>query len=238
MAITIYWSKLRISKELLDFNFLLSKPVPLIKNIPKEIKDSTYIKCPAFQHLAKNTFTLNFGTNYKISYQLNSDPPYVATDDYSQKYYEILVNDSIWQDNFFGMSSRFVFFSEQPVLLEQMHPYIHKNNIDGVHLNGSFDISNWFRPLDFTYYLNSPSGTININYEDIGCYIRFHTNEKIIFKEFNDSEKINDYVTRCTDLKASTQARNKVFGFNKIYNLFNENNMKKQIIKEIKNNLI
>ena len=49
----------------------------------------------------------------------------------------------------------FIFFSEENVNLEILPPYLHKTELQnhGVISTGEFNISRWFRPINFEFLL-------------------------------------------------------------------------------------
>ena len=70
-------------------------------------------------------------------------------------------------------------------------------------------------------------------FHDIFQYIKFDTKEKIIFKQFRVNEKINEYFLDIINAKSSRINKPRIL--KSYYSMFNH---KKNIIKEIKNNLI
>jgi hypothetical protein len=98
---------------------------------------------------------------------------------------------------------------------------------------GSFDIGKWFRATEFSFYLRNNIDKFNIVQDEVYQYIKFHTDDKIIFKQFMINEKIKKYLSDVDFSKEYRKATNK--SLQEYYFMLKH---KKHIIKEIKNNLI
>jgi hypothetical protein len=98
---------------------------------------------------------------------------------------------------------------------------------------GSFDIGKWFRPLEFAFYLKDEFDEFKVNYDDVMYYIKFNTNEKIVFKQFIPNEQLNFYMNGCMNTTRYIEGEYKTLN-----NFYKKFTYKKKVLKEIKRNLI
>lgn len=136
----------------------------------------------------------------------------------------------------FDLSYCYLFFTEEDLVLSVLPPIFHKNTISesAVLTSGSYNIGKWFRPIHPSFHLWENIKNIDIRENDPIMYFQFRTNEKIEFIEFEVTDKIWQYSRAC-----SVHARLKPFrSLADRYLDFSSSGFKKQILKEIKNNLI
>jgi hypothetical protein len=119
--------------------------------------------------------------------------------------------------------------------MSAINPYMEQNVITErcITIPGTFNIGKWFRSIEFAFFLKKDFDTFEIKEEDIYQYIKFHTDEKIIFKQFKTTETIFNYLEDTNNAKASRLLKPR--SLNDYYVFFSN---KKNIIKEIKKNLI
>ena len=130
----------------------------------------------------------------------------------------------------------YIFFSETPVNLTQMHPYLHHNTFteNGNGLLGEYDCGQWLRPLMAPYILDPKKQEYNYNIKrgDIYSYIRFNTEEKVELVNFEPTERINDIINECLNLKVSSNKS--TFSLKYSYKQFMMYRRKQAILQEIK----
>ena len=231
MSIIVYWA---CTEE----EWLRAKePEPIYKKFLKNLEDkSTTIElCPSIKDYMKNTFSLKSLYEYHFKTIDNEDG--VFSDLYDQKFFNKHVIVRSAKEKLFSFSQKFIFFTEENSLKMSaaMFPFLEDNEITNrcIPIPGTFDIGRWFRPIEFAFYLKNSYNRFEIKEEDIFQYIKFYTEEKIIFKQFYVNEKIIKY--------AGDGSKAKDYRINKARQLQNYYSMlkhKKNIIKEIKNNLI
>ena len=231
MAIIVYWSC--IEEEWLR----AKEPQPIYSEFIKNEKDQTTgIKlCPAVKDYTKNTFSLKSIYDYKFETSENKDA--VFSNLYDQNFFDqhVFVRSNL--DKFFTFSQEFIFFTEEKSLQMSagIFPYLEDNNITErcIVIPGQIDIGKWFRPIEFAFYLKSKYKEFKINEKEVYQYIKFNTEDKIIFKQFKANEKIKEYIKDVTNSKNFIKKQHRL-----ITNYYDMLNHKKYIIKEIKNNLI
>ena len=114
-------------------------------------------------------------------------------------------------------------------------PYLENNNItkNCIIIPGTVNIGQWFRATDFVFYLKNNQNKFEIKEEEIYQYVKFNTNEKIIFKQFMINNKIDKYLLDVSSARKFRETKNRQL---KDYYLMLKH--KKYIIKEIKNSLV
>jgi hypothetical protein len=233
MSITIYWS-------LNDESWLRAKtPDPIYKNFVQspENKKNSLILCPATKDYMQNIFSLKSIFSYDFKIDHTQDGNDVTTSMYNQKFFDNHVTVRSKEDKLFSFTQRFCFYTEEKSLLMSagILPFLEDNNITKrcVVIPGTFDIGRWFRRIEFAFYLKKDYDEFKIEEDEIYQYIKFHTNEKIIFKQFRVNSKIQDLIY---DIDYARNFRKEKFRSLEEYYLMLKN--KKHIIKEIKNNLV
>jgi len=97
----------------------------------------------------------------------------------------------------------------------------------------TIDIGKWFRQVEYAFYLKPEHDEFLIEENEIFQYIKFHTKEKIIFKQYEISENIQNFFYAIENSKEFRRVKNRSL---EEYYLMVKN--KKRILKEIKNNLL
>jgi hypothetical protein len=231
MSITIYWA-------FIEDEWLRAKePEPIYKKFLKNVEDknTTIELCPSIREYMKNTFSVK--SIYQYDFEIINDKNEVHSDLYDQKFFNKHVLVRSQKQKLFSFSQQFIFFTEENSLKMSagMFPFLEDNEITKrcIPIPGIFDIGRWFRPIDFAFYLKDNYNKFEIKEDDIFQYIRFYTEEKIIFKQFYVNEKIAKYAAEGANAK--DYRINKTRQLQSYYSMFKH---KKNIIKEIKNNLI
>jgi hypothetical protein len=233
MSITIYWAS--NDREWLR----ATTPELIYKNFSKDIKnqEQNLTLCPATKNYMKNTFSIKSLYNYDFRINDFGKGKELVTDTYDQKFFDEHMQVRSIENKLFSFIQRFVFFTEEKSLLMSagVLPFLEDNNITKrcVVIPGTFDIGKWFRQSDFAFYLKKDYDDFKIEENEIFQYIKFHTDEKIIFKQFRVNEKIQDFLNDIENAKENRKGKIRPL---QEYYLMMKN--KKMIIKEIKNNLL
>jgi hypothetical protein len=231
MSIVVYWACNEIE-------WLRAKePKPIYKNFAKSINDkNTMIElCPSIKDYMKNIFAIN--SLYDYNFEISNDENNVKSSLYDQKFFDrhVMIRSQI--DRLFSFSQNFIFFTEEKSLKMSagISPFLEDNNITKrcITIPGIIDIGKWFRVIDFAFYLKKDYDNFEIKEDEIFQYIKFDTKEKIIFKQFRVNEKISNYLLDIINAKSSRINKSRIL--DSYYSMFNH---KKNIIKEIKNNLV
>jgi hypothetical protein len=213
------------------------KPEPLYKNFIKEAKDKSLEVefCPSIKDYMHNTFSIK--SLYEYSFTLDKNTKQTMSDFYDQNFFDEHVLVRSQEEKCFSFTQKFIFFTEDKSLTMSagIFPFLEDNNITKrcIVIPGTMDIGKWFRRLDFAFYLKNEYDTFKIDENEIFQYIKFDTKEKIEFKQFRVSQKLIDFSKDIEMSKNSRKLKNRIL--DSYYEMFNN---KKQIIKEIKENLI
>jgi hypothetical protein len=233
MSITIYWA-------CNDESWLRAEALePIFKDFSKSIKNqkNKIIMCPATKDYMKNIFSVKsiFAYDFKIENKENVNE--VVTDKYDQKFFDNHVTVRSKEDKLFSFLQRLCFFTEEKSLLISagISPFLEDNNITKrcIVIPGTFDIGKWFRQIEFAFYLKQEFNEFKIEENEIFQYVKFHTKEKIIFKQFKVTPEIQKFFDDTEHAKSSRKLKVRLL---EDYYLMMKH--KKHIIKEIKNNLI
>ena len=231
MSITIYWC-------LNDESWLRAKtPDPIYKNFVKSPKNqkNSLILCPATKDYMQNIFSLK--SIFSYDFKIDQTKGQVIASLYDQGFFENHVIIRSQEDKLFSFTQRFCFYTEEKSLLMSagISPFLEDNNITKrcIVIPGTLDIGRWFRQIEFAFYLKKDYDEFKIEEDEIYQYIKFYTDEKIIFKQFKVNQKIQDFIY---DIDHAKHSRKQKFRSLEEYYLMLKN--KKHIIKEIKNNLV
>jgi hypothetical protein len=112
-------------------------------------------------------------------------------------------------------------------------PHLEDNNVSErcLVIPGQYDIGKWFRSTDMAFHLKKNYDQFKIEKDEVMFYVRFHTKEKINFKQFRFTETLSDYVKDGFKLNFFRSMK-----FLPAYYAAFKN--KKLILKEINENLI
>jgi hypothetical protein len=235
MTITVYWS-------MLESEWMRAKePVPIEKKFyekynfltNKDNPNAFVAGCPATKNYMKNLYGLS--SIYDYSFEILEDEE-VVSKTLNQNFFNnhVILRDC--QNNFYSFAQKYIFFTKEDSLKVEAYlpPFLENNFIsNNCHsIPATFDIGKWFRNLEFPFILNKNINRFNIDAEDIYAYIRFNTDEKIIFKKFIPTDQIIFY---------SNSFNNTVYGkkhTSPLSYFYSLSTFKKKIIKEIEKNLV
>jgi len=232
MAITVYWASLE--KE-----WMLAKEPESVAKIfyEKDMHDTDNVNaqlnyCPSFNTNLKNLYALRSIYNYSFK----TDENQVWSEERDQEFFDLHVNIRDIKRRLFSFKQCFLFFTEEdslPVTFYE-YPYLEDNNITErcMIVAGQFDIGKWFKNTEFAFYLKKDHNEFKIEQDEIFTYLRFHTNEKINFKQFRPTQRITDLVGDGFACNQIWQPLRKLENYYKIFK------NKRLALKEIKENLI
>lgn len=235
MAITVYWTCLE------DEWFRSKEPINIGKRFYDLHRDDhiglgTAIKCPATTSELHNLYGLQSLYDYKINV---NEQKQVSSPMYDQRFYDdhVVVRDR--EKRIYVFSQRHIFFTEEDSLevTMQIPPYFENTSLakDVFSIPGTLDIGKWFRATEHTFYMKDGVNSVDINENDILFYMKFHTKQKIVFKQFMANQQILKYAS---DITGSVDGRAlKTRKLEHYYNMFRPK-YKKFLIDEIKKNLL
>jgi len=209
--------------------------LPLFQTVVKDRNketdpSSSYYKCKSAQELLNNTFILPNTRDLNISF---IDGRMLSSPD--SKYFRarLPVFDSGPAVDY---DCRWLFFSEDDVSIHLTPPYYHNTTASkyGTLLSGEFNISKWFRPIVPTFSLWDNSSSLSISKGDPLAYVKFISDKKVVLREFVETDKIRIIMQECVLLKEKFPN----LPLSESYNKFLLANKHKELIKEIRANLV
>lgn len=228
--IAIYWcADLKIYKPYLN-NLIVNQPQKLKSLLAKsDLANSDYWKCPAFHNELFNVYALPSQIDYKASCKNNN----ISLSNFDPTFFENIFDLSNLKDNIVIVQQPFLFFSESDITIKQIHPYLHQQKYNV--LQGSYNISKWFRPLNISYLVENNEFDISFKNNQILSYIHFNTDKKIKLHQFNFTDKMEEIMRNCANKKFES---NKIQSLLNNYNFFKNNRYNSILLKEIKRNLV
>jgi hypothetical protein len=218
-----------------------TEPTSILKkyySTHKTDNNSEYLRqnsCPAFNSAMKNMYGLH--SIYDYSFKL-MDKKTVGSPMYDDDFFNDHVIVRSLEEKFFSFIQSYIFFSEEPLLMRSyIYPFLENNEVAKrtYSIPGEFDIGQWFRELEFNFYLKDEYDEFVIKDNEIYTYIQFMTNEKINLKRFYISDKMRSYIYDLQQTRFN-KVQNSSLSF--FYNFFNNSGIKKLLLEEIKNNII
>jgi len=191
-----------------------------------------YIQCPAFIQSIKNTYIFRSSVDYSIGWNKNKN--YIYSTAGGQKEFDRLI---IVRDGTNGCFSFLqqcpMFISEAPLLFEQTNAYFHDNDFTKkvIFCRGEYDIGKHYRAVEVAGYLRNEE-LVDIRKNDVLCYFKFFTEEKIKFVRFWTTPEFSQLVNAQHNLKTHKRIIP--------LNLWYENNAKfyrKKLLSLVKKNL-
>jgi hypothetical protein len=136
----------------------------------------------------------------------------------------------------FDLDFGWLFFSEEPLMVEQRHPYFHNGVLNdyGVMVAGAFDIGRWFRPIQPSFILWDNVNEFHAKANEPIIYLDFKTDKRIIFKQFYQTQRHMDIAEAC----ANQSFIKKGLSLNQRYDLFSKARLRSVVLKDIKANLM
>ena len=238
-----------------DSNFLqyYSKPEKIMSElITKRNKENTAYKnpgifaCPSFQDIFKNIYQMRsqFDTEFKIPSFLWEKKH--ATKEDMAEYFPVKSQFAAFRlrpSSFDGYQNmiydmNWIFFSEEPLMMRVTPPWFpHTSPCDGAILSsGEYDIGQWFRQITLDYHILNNTNIFKISKNDPLIYVEFKTDRPIILKQFKLRDSMKEIQKKYTVEFRKNHGQNKTLLFR--YNEMNNNGVNKEILKQIKKNLI
>ena len=214
-------------------NFVFFQPINLLADLIKTRTNSTrYLKCPAFQDYYKNTFIIKSPVDIKLNINKDGENFHINSPNNTQEFFDRFIHVRHDENKLYltlSIQIQYVFISKDSVMVEVLPTNFHNTSFRGnINLiGGTFDISKWYRPVDFTFEVIDGCNTIDIKRGDPLMYVRFNTNNKVKLEEQEYNEELIQTVNACLDTK-----------YYKPNNTMQENyNIAEKVINKIKNKL-
>ena len=236
MAITVYWACLdkewhkaekpeKVSDRFYKLGF----------GHPGPIDHGSINYCPVFNSNLNNVFAIKSLFNYSIKIKDNN----LYSDMYDKQFFDTHVVPRQIEKKFFSFSTEYIFFTDEDSLemTAYEYPVFEQNEITKrcMMFQGTFDIGKWFRPTEFAIALKDEFDEFIVNEKDVLYYLRFHTKEKINFKQFKFNDHLHSIIKYHFKIGVPHYRSKSKKSIQDFYNKFQE---KPYILKEIEKNLI
>ena len=240
--IDIYWSPAyNPNNPEMSWELLYQNPVSLWDDIKEkrnlESKVDSFYMCPAASKKMRNTFV--WKSPISMEYKFNKYGIVEPISDQFINVYQLkrMRSHSIKNSINFILDYWLIFFSEQKVKLFVTPPYFHKPGYlqYGATAFGEFDISSWYRPINFEVMTWSEEGTFKIEKDEPLFYAHFDSDLDINLIRYKNTPLLKKYENECAYAPSH-------FGLwkplSERYKMFRSSGLGKNIIKEIKQNLV
>lgn len=240
MTKTVYYASWG-DPELYGRQFLSNaNPVKVLEDLKSkknhENKNDNFLNCPAFVNSIKNAYMFTSPCDIDCNFTAQGILNNLA----GQRPYEMhtLVEKNASLQNALTIKFRadWIFFSEETLHVHSTPAYLHNSIVSksGFYVPGTFDISMWFRPLEYAFQMWENNTRFVSVQDDPLMYVNFLTDEPIKLQRFYMTEDLTDLSMSCIRLKEYRREKNLL----KLYQIFNASRIKNRILKLIGENLL
>lgn len=238
MAITVYWAPWGPLEYYANTFLSYKDPIKVLEDLSAnnntQNKFDNFFKCPAFINSVKNTYLFTSPSNSDVTFsesnrvfnRLAEPAPYVTG----------LKAESMTNRFTIKYDANWIFFCEEPLYVHSTPPFMHKSIVTdyGFYVPGTYDISQWFRPLEYAFQLWDKTAEFKTVQDEPLMYINFLTSEPIKLQKFYMTKEIYDISMSCIRLKDYRREKN-LF---KLYELFKNSKIRTKLLTEIKKNVL
>ena len=234
MKTKIYWAPTFIGDK--DWTILYEQPQTLFNILKNDVKrdisrDDNVFLCPSFSSLVKKILPIKFPFDSKY---IRKDQDIIP---YSKAFIESTNRVSSFKDCVnLELSYRYIFFSEEDVNITLTSPYFSESS----HMRygnvtpGSFNISKWFRPINFEFTLWPESDKIEFKKDEYIAYCHFDTKNDIEFVQFT----MNDELKKIENVCGTSSAWAPQESLCTRYDRFDKSNLNNIVMREINKNIV
>jgi hypothetical protein len=244
----VYWCNVDIHNQqysMTGLRRLPPYPIKRILNNKYDVRESntnheTYFRCPAHTDHLKNLFAVPAAFDCDLIIDKQPNQPEFATstffknnNDFDKAFLIRSIKNRLFSIN---LGSLFVTESDD-ILMSQMPAYLESNGFvdNTVIIPGTFNVGRWPRVLECAFHLKEDK--MFVKEGDPLYYLKFYTDEKIVFKEFLYTQKMRDYVTHL--LSSRNYKTKRVTKLDFFYNMIGrKQGFKQRMLEEAKANVI
>jgi hypothetical protein len=200
----------------------------------KDVEELRFMKCPAFLDEVKNVYQIN--NQYNVDFDVKDDG--LSSSVLPQDFFDTMFHTHSVKEKVYALKQNVVFIAKSDSLeISQQHANFseeswHSNTIT---IPGKMDIGAYPRELNFAFHIKNGTDKLSLNEGDPLYYIKFHTTNKIKFVPFFWTPKFTEIKK---NLKFHGTPFHKFKPLQFYYDVVKKKNIKKLIMKEIKNNLM
>lgn len=202
--------------------------------VPERIQ---VLRCPAFMDALSNVFSVPSLFDFNVTVE-GSSIKSAGTNLLPQEFFDSYVTNHSPEDKLYGLQQNIMFVAESDSLeMTQEHPSMVDTTWarDVYTVPGKLDIGKYFRTLECAWFIRKGVKELNLNEGDALYYARFHTTKKIKLVPFHWSPAFEELVLNMKFLGPGTHKWKPLQFY---YDAVKKRNIKKLVMKEIKNNLM
>jgi hypothetical protein len=231
MTTTVYWAYCEPQWQMAHEPVSISAEFAKKRLWDAEDKRTQLMYCPA----VKEPFLNLYGLKSLYDYEFEVIGNRVTSKYNDEAFFKAHVNVRSAEKRFFSFVQNYTFFTDAPSLEVTFGfpPYLEDNNVAQrcMQIPGKMDIGKWFRALDMPFYLRKDYNSFKIEREEIYSYCKFHTDDKIEFKQFRMNDELYKFMDEGFSLNFNRYMRT-------MENYYKRFKNKKFILREIKENLV
>jgi hypothetical protein len=193
--ITVYWSCLEDEWQ------RAKPPVEILKHhFAKDCyKTSGMQYCPAFKEALTNLYGIRSLYHYEIQFEGNgvTVPPFVKVPrkPSEEEFFKQHFVPRDVPNKVFSFVQSFLYLCDKDLeMTGNLSPHLEEGDVANrcIATPGRFNIGQWQRGVEFAVKLKDEYDTFKISEDEIFTYTQFHTNEKIEFKQFIRTPKLDE----------------------------------------------
>jgi len=172
-----------------------------ITDVYKNTK-SRFKLCPANAQFIKNFWLIR--SPFDLELNLNRKNNNCSINQ-NQRFFNTFVNVR-WNDftetdlMLVSFNFQYMFIADEPVWIEVYPPFLHKEVENTRFINGTFDIYNWQRPVDFSFEVLDDTQPVKIKRGEPLFYVKFCSkklNDDFILKQIEWTDELLKLNKRC-----------------------------------------
>ena len=221
------------------FNMLDEQLIPLYKDLKQEQdksvpREGSFFSCRAFIDYTKNMYVFKNPFDIKVRIEKSR-----VLNLGNRNMDHVFMNRMVQVQDAYNLNydPGYVFFSEEPVNIEVMSPFMHRSgfNKNGYIVPGTYDISKWFRPLNPALQLyDNEDRVVESSKGDALMYIKFNCSDSVKLEKFYIDKELDSIIYGASGYKNYDPNRSLPY----LYDKFEKAGLKKRTLKLIKENLI
>lgn len=243
--IVVYWANK-------DFNYEIPAPDYAIKDLHERVarleehdafNTAGILRCPIVNTYLKNTFRIKSPVDYSII--LDTTQSKVFSRHYDQKFFDdyVFIRDAKSGVVSFSFASSVFFTEEESLIMELKHANYATNALvnNTSFMGGEIDIGRYCRMTDYAFFINRYNEFLSVNRGDPIHYVRFLTDKRVVLKKFNFTDEIKTLISPVINVNTRIKHLTGIPVWKKMeqyYSFFKSSQIKKLLIKKIKENLL
>lgn len=233
----VYWSTNAAVEKSATFALLDLEPKPVLPDIVKGTVEppQTYRQCTGLKKGASNLFYLHYPVDFHLQWTFDNNTKEAKVEGANADW--VIPRWNTYKERLaFDLDLGWLFFAEEPLTLKQTPPYAHQTDAVkyGLPAMGALDIGRWFRSISPAWTLYEGVHEFHMPKREPAMYIELNTDRRVIFKQFLASERLKNIWWACSQQPLFMPQ----ISLENRYALFSKANMRKEVLKEIKNNLL